>query len=173
MAAVAKTDTADVFQRLCQRRMRFLRGLHHWDTFKGGWTRRVMGDHPGVQIRDIGLTDRDMRLARDAGTIPAPAAVTPGKALEPTPSNSQPTGQELAVQISTKGKPMNEVKSFLASKTIWGAVIAVAPTALGFLGLNVTGADAAEAAQHVNAIITAAVGLLVVYGRVKATKAMG
>ncbi|GAA6192566.1 hypothetical protein [Phaeobacter sp. NW0010-22] len=93
-----------------------------------------MGDHPGVQIRDIGVIDRAMRLARDAGTIPAPVVVTPGKALEPTPSNSQPTDQELAVQISTKGKPMNEVKSFLASKTIWGAVIAVAPTALGFFG---------------------------------------
>ncbi|GAA6192567.1 hypothetical protein NBRC116597_24880 [Phaeobacter sp. NW0010-22] len=32
LAAVAKTDTADVFQRLCQRRMR---GLHHLDTFRG------------------------------------------------------------------------------------------------------------------------------------------
>ncbi|MBT3139987.1 hypothetical protein KL867_02895 [Ruegeria litorea] len=173
LAAGAKADNADLIQRLCQRRMRFLRGLKHWNTFKGGWTRRVMGDQPGVQIRDIGVIDRAVQLARDASAIPAPVAVTPGKALEPLPTNSQPTDPEPTVQISTKGKPMNDVKSFLASKTIWGAVIAVAPTVLGMLGLNVTGADAAEAAQHVNAIITAAGGLLVVYGRVKATKAIG
>ncbi|WP_353330913.1 putative peptidoglycan-binding domain-containing protein [Phaeobacter sp. NW0010-22] len=51
LAAVTQADTADLIQRLCQRRMRFLGGLKHWDTFKGGWTRCVMGDQPGVHIR--------------------------------------------------------------------------------------------------------------------------
>ncbi len=38
LAAVTKADTAGLIQHLCKRRMRFLGGLKHWDTFKGGWT---------------------------------------------------------------------------------------------------------------------------------------
>ncbi|WP_281289592.1 hypothetical protein [Puniceibacterium confluentis] len=38
----------------------------------------------------------------------------------------------------------NQVKSFLASRTIWGAVIAVAPQVLSLLGVTVTAGDAAE-----------------------------
>jgi uncharacterized membrane protein len=68
---------------------------------------------------------------------------------------------------------MKDIKSFLMSKTIWGAVIAIAPPAAGMFGLTVTGADASEASQHVNSVITAAGGLLAIYGRVKATKGIG
>ncbi|WP_146590773.1 hypothetical protein [Puniceibacterium confluentis] len=67
----------------------------------------------------------------------------------------------------------NQVKSFLASRTIWGAAIAVAPQVLSLLGLTVTADDAAETARLIEAIVTAAGGLLAIYGRVTATKGIG
>jgi uncharacterized membrane protein len=68
---------------------------------------------------------------------------------------------------------MNGMKSFLASKTIWGAVIAVAPAVAGLFGVTVTGADASEAAGHLNSIVAAVGGLVAVYGRVTARKMIG
>ena len=41
LAGVAKADVYDLIDRLCARRMRFLKGLKHWRTFGKGWTRRV------------------------------------------------------------------------------------------------------------------------------------
>jgi lysozyme family protein len=38
---VGKSDVHDLIDRLCARRMRFLKGLKHWSTFGKGWTRRV------------------------------------------------------------------------------------------------------------------------------------
>ena len=68
---------------------------------------------------------------------------------------------------------MTNAKSFLKSKTIWGAAIAVAPAAAGLFGYSITGANIAEASEHVNAVVTAIGGLLVVVGRVKATTQIG
>ena len=73
-----------------------------------------------------------------------------------------------------KENPMNtEMKSFLMSKTIWGAVIAVLPAIAGLFGYTVTGGDATEAAGHANAIVTAIGGMLAIYGRVTATAKIG
>lgn len=41
LAAVDASDVYDLIDRLCARRMRFLKGLKHWPTFGKGWTRRV------------------------------------------------------------------------------------------------------------------------------------
>lgn len=68
---------------------------------------------------------------------------------------------------------MKDVKSFLRSKTIWGAVIAVAPPVLNLLGYSVTGADVAQVSGSIDSIVTAVGALLAVYGRVTATKAIG
>lgn len=57
--------------------------------------------------------------------------------------------------------------------TALAPMIAIAPPVAGMFGLTVTGADASEASQHVNSVITAAGGLLAIYGRVKATKGIG
>lgn len=64
-------------------------------------------------------------------------------------------------------------KSFLKSKTIWGAVIAVAPAVASMIGLSLSSADASEAVTHLDSIVTAVGGLIVIYGRVTATKAIG
>lgn len=83
LEAVDAANTQEVIIAICNRRMSFLRGLRHWNTFKGGWTRRVMGDKPGVQTGDIGVIDRAVRMARGTSQfIPAPKQAAPGKALE-------------------------------------------------------------------------------------------
>lgn len=87
LAAVAQAEIPDLILRLCHRRMRFLRGLKNWRSFGTGWKRRVMGDLDGVQMSDIGVVDRAVRLARAAAVIPPPKAPSPGKAL---PSNPAP-----------------------------------------------------------------------------------
>lgn len=61
-----------VIKGLCERRLAFLRRLKHWPTFKTGWTRRVMGDRPGIQDADTGIIDRATLLARGAPHVPAP-----------------------------------------------------------------------------------------------------
>lgn len=43
LAAVAAYDPAKLVERLCDRRMTFLRNLKHWSTFGRGWTSRVEG----------------------------------------------------------------------------------------------------------------------------------
>jgi len=68
---------------------------------------------------------------------------------------------------------MKNVKSFLKSKTIWGAIIAVAPSVTGLFGYTITGADITTATGHMNDLVTAAGGLLAVFGRVMASKKIG
>ncbi|MAU47537.1 MAG: hypothetical protein CMP09_22540 [Yangia sp.] len=65
---------------------------------------------------------------------------------------------------------MNNVKSFLASKTIWGAGIAILPQALSLLGYDISAEDARGIASHADAIVTSVGGLLAIYGRVTATR---
>lgn len=68
---------------------------------------------------------------------------------------------------------MKNVKSFLRSKTIWGAAIAVAPPVANLLGYTISGADVAQVTSSVDAIVTGAGALLAVFGRVTATKFIG
>jgi lysozyme family protein len=81
LAAVQQQDPFDLIERLCNRRMRFLRGLRHWGTFGRGWTARVMGVKDGAQADDIGVIDRAMVLARgaQADDLPPPVSVGSGK----------------------------------------------------------------------------------------------
>ena len=67
---------------------------------------------------------------------------------------------------------MNDVKSFVASKTIWGAGIAILPQLLSLFGLEISAADAEGIVSHVDAVVTAVGGLLAIYGRVTAKKAI-
>lgn len=84
-AVEAAGKIPDLIKRLCARRMSFLRSLSTFKRFGRGWTRRVEGDHPGFQERDIGVIDRAILLARSGvlvpeNAIPAPAQAAPGKA---------------------------------------------------------------------------------------------
>tara|TARA_R110000868_G_scaffold237132_9_gene491596 strand:- start:4601 stop:5263 length:663 start_codon:yes stop_codon:yes gene_type:complete len=80
IAAANRAKAETVIEDLCERRMRFLRGLRTWSTFGGGWKVRVVGKHDGMQLDDIGVLDRSVRLARAAADIPAPVHSAPAKA---------------------------------------------------------------------------------------------
>ena len=66
---------------------------------------------------------------------------------------------------------MNETKNILASKTLWGVVIAALPTVLGFFNLHVSdvAAFSAGASELVDSALTLAGSALAIYGRFKAT----
>uniref|UniRef100_UPI003BA8A56D glycoside hydrolase family 108 protein n=1 Tax=Stappia sp. TaxID=1870903 RepID=UPI003BA8A56D len=77
--------SAEIIERLCERRMRFTRGLNTWSTFGRGWTRRVMGKRAGAQLDDVGVIDRAILLVtRNADSVPAPKPFedAQGKALD-------------------------------------------------------------------------------------------
>lgn len=107
MEGVNAADTFDLIERLCHRRMRFLRGLKHWPTFGKGWTRRVMGLQDGVQLDDIGVIDRAIKLATHTPpeSIAVPAAAAPGKAQEVDRASAaqSSTIQAVGAQIAAIG----------------------------------------------------------------------
>lgn len=72
LGAIATANIEQLIIHLCEARLAFMRRLGHWPTFKRGWTRRVMGDDPGVQRGDIGVIDRAVLLARGDDKPPAP-----------------------------------------------------------------------------------------------------
>ena len=58
---------------ICLQRDRFLRSLPRYITFGTGWTRRVMGAHPGAQPGDTGVIDRAWAMAQQRA-VQAPSA---------------------------------------------------------------------------------------------------
>lgn len=68
---------------------------------------------------------------------------------------------------------MEEVKSVLASKTVWGGILAVLAAVAGFLGYTVTPADQVALMEIGAAVVGAVGGVLAIYGRIVATKRIG
>lgn len=67
LGAIADVERAGQIDNLIisinNRRMKFLRALRHWPTFKKGWTWRVVGLKDGIQPGDdIGVLDRSLML---------------------------------------------------------------------------------------------------------------
>jgi hypothetical protein len=65
---------------------------------------------------------------------------------------------------------MIDSKTLTASKTFWGAAVAVAGSALHLAHYTLTPEDAAQAVDLLAALASAAGGLFAIYGRVVATK---
>ncbi len=70
-------------------------------------------------------------------------------------------------------KDMLEMKPWYQSKTVWGALIAIAAPLLGHAGLQVGGAEQAEIADALTTLAGTVGGLLALYGRLTATKGVG
>lgn len=68
---------------------------------------------------------------------------------------------------------MDEVKSLVASKTFWGAIVALGGSALSLGHYTLSPSDAAQAVDLITGIATAAGSLLAIYGRVKASRQIG
>ncbi|MAN77770.1 MAG: hypothetical protein CML24_11405 [Rhizobiales bacterium] len=98
LAAVAAYDPAKLIDRLCDRRMTFLRNLSHWSTFGKGWTRRVEG------VRAV------------AKQMAAQAPEMPTQPQKPVPSPQAPE----------TGKPHSPIKSGGLVAILVGAAALVA-----------------------------------------------
>lgn len=78
LAAVEAYDPAKLVDRLCDRRMTFLRNLSHWATFGKGWTRRVEG---------VRVVAKEMAAQ---GAKPSTAPVPPDAPAKPPSGISAP-----------------------------------------------------------------------------------
>jgi protein-S-isoprenylcysteine O-methyltransferase Ste14 len=68
---------------------------------------------------------------------------------------------------------MEDTKSLLASKTVWGGIIVVIAAIGGFFGYGITAEDQASLAHIIESVVLAIGGLLAIWGRVTATKKIG
>ncbi len=96
--AIPAGERAAFVERYCRDRLRFMEGLRHYETFKNGWRRRVMGEIDGVQHHDSGVIDRASRLARGLHVnAPTKREEGPGKA---PPEMKRPTVADRAEQAT-------------------------------------------------------------------------
>lgn len=65
-----------------------------------------------------------------------------------------------------------DTKSLLMSKTFWGAIIAIVASLVGFAGYTFGVEDQQALLEVITTVGTAAGGLLAIFGRIKATKAI-
>lgn len=101
LAAAANVDIFDLIERLCARRMRFLKGLRHWSTFGRGWTRRV----EEVRVAAIQMAlDPNEEKPEGAPSLPIGGSVE-GKGIESerTSVTQSATLQATLVDLAAKG----------------------------------------------------------------------
>jgi hypothetical protein len=68
---------------------------------------------------------------------------------------------------------MLEAKQWYQSKTVWGAMIAMAAPLLKHAGVEMGLAEQADLADALATLAGALGGVLAIYGRVKATRSIG
>jgi lysozyme family protein len=86
IARASEPETKDKVRALCDRRMKFLRGLPTWDTFGKGWSRRV----DGVLSKATGMVSSD--------TAPTTAPPLP-QPPPPKPSAGRSIGEVMLVIV--------------------------------------------------------------------------
>ena len=68
---------------------------------------------------------------------------------------------------------MTDTKSFLASTTIWGGLIAMIAAGLGFFGYSFGAEDQALTVEWATSLAGMIGGLIAIVGRVRASKRIG
>lgn len=118
LAAVQKADVYDLIDRLCARRMRFLKGLRHWSTFGKGWTRRV------TDVLEIATA---MATDPKADTSPIVIVEASAKAEDPPRENvaQSHTIQATVVDMAAKAGAGVAALSAIDDRVIQIAVIAL------------------------------------------------
>lgn len=116
LAEVAKVDVYDLIDRLCARRMRFLKGLKHWRTFGKGWTRRV------TDVAEIAMA---MATNPKADTAAVALLEMPAKAEEiPRDSVAQShTVQATVVDVAAKAGAGIAALSAIDDRFIQAAIL--------------------------------------------------
>lgn len=67
---------------------------------------------------------------------------------------------------------MNDTKPWYMSRTVWGALVAIAASIGGAFGIMITQADQVEIADTVLQIVGTVGGLIALYGRLSAQKVL-
>ena len=65
---------------------------------------------------------------------------------------------------------MDGVKGLLASKTVWGGILVVFASILGFFGYELGGTEQQALIEHGAAIAAGVGGIIAIWGRMMATK---
>jgi hypothetical protein len=68
---------------------------------------------------------------------------------------------------------MDDTKGIFASKTVWGGIIVVIAAIAGLFGYSITAEDQTALVGYIESAATIAGGLLVIWGRITATKRIG
>ena len=68
---------------------------------------------------------------------------------------------------------MTNIKPWWQSKTLWGAIVAIASSALGFAGLELGEADAEALTGLLTSLGAAIGGIIAIVGRLKAKSRIG
>ena len=68
---------------------------------------------------------------------------------------------------------MEDFKSILASKTVWGAIIAIGAGIAGIFGYSIGAEDQANLVEIGFAAASTVGGVIAIFGRVKASKKIG
>jgi lysozyme family protein len=85
LAAVAKADPAELVRKVCASRLRFMRALPTWPTFKNGWYARVTSvEKVGVAMASRGSSSAPKPAHKRTNPPPKPAAPRP--APQPAPA---------------------------------------------------------------------------------------
>lgn len=68
---------------------------------------------------------------------------------------------------------MEDFKSIFASKTVWGAIIAIGAGVAGIFGYSIGAEDQASLVELGVSVVASVGGVIAMFGRVKATKRVG
>lgn len=73
--AAARKNEESLIVNYCAQRLAFVKSLATFATFGKGWTRRIVGLEPGVQINDKGVLDYAVFMARRNVTYAMPSPI--------------------------------------------------------------------------------------------------
>jgi hypothetical protein len=72
-----------------------------------------------------------------------------------------------------KGKPMNDVKTWYRSRTVWGALIAILASLANVAGMEMTAGDEGELADLIVSAVGTIGGFIALFGRLSARRRLG
>jgi lysozyme family protein len=140
LEAARRAVTTDAIRALQRERLAFLQNLATWPVFGRGWRARVAA------------------VEREALALAASAPQAPARALD-------------SAQTQASERPvMTDVKSILASRTVWTNIVGLVSVALAMLGLDVGDVDANRLAEAAAELVAAASFIASTLFRIAATR---
>lgn len=152
LRAARACESATAIRALAQARLGFLHRLATWRVFGRGWNRRV------EEVAKVALA----------------LAAAPNPVLESAPPVQRGPAQPREVSSSSsstqKGTTMTDVKSILASRTVWANVIGLAAMGLALVGIDTGDLDVDRLAEAAAQLVAAGSFVASTIFRVAATQ---